>query len=861
MIAKVREQQVKLRWVGAPPADVKRIALLIPQYNEEKNFDLERRLNYFRRLAWEHRDMLDVILIDDGSTDGSLNRIIEFCTANPGCFYFASVRPNAQKVGALYVVSAVIKHQYVILSDFDTDLVNLAQLEAFLDKCDADPTVMGCYFKMIPYEGQGKPFLFQQLEYSFARMYYKFHQNEQSVPVMPGAGSCFKREMLLQVYAQHSGFRNGEDREATVIGLKLGFKTMYVNSILALTRPPKTFKVLLLQRKRWYLGYIETVFKEQYYYHHALVKGKRIGLRTFQDAMGVGLLLLLPLEMLLFFLCSWKLAAGTTAGIYLLSVLYYCALFWFNPQERTELKWQHKTLLPLYPLFWLTVSFFAWWKAFLAFRPGKFKLALEENNMANITEQDVLVHYDWSAAVISEPFLGQVEYIRFLSNPAIKQEMPYLNFSIHLETIDRNAMEKSVAFFIKRHESLRTIFPVIDGEVKQVILPYDRTIFGVSYFEAATKEELTLIRKKAYGKAAAILSDLGKGPLSCCFLFKMQGGGYQFCLLVHHLICDAWSLRVIRKELADIYSAYLIGKEPALTPLSFQLKDYCHQQNAWLRNNTKELSLFWKNKLQAFDTLIDMDLYYQGYARRNNRLPDTTQLANYNDSPSLTKILDRPDGAVYTVSVGAKLFKGARMLARRNNCSVSAVMYAVFYLLNYIYTGRKHTLLALLIANRTKPEYRNLIGCILGSIYMPYELSELSETDEVIAQTFANLNEGIKHILYSHELLDLDAKTLRTATDFYMNYIFSGEEVNPAGDHMAGSHTYETDICYGINCMLQEYSNDLVIRWKYNTSLFSPELVEDVARCYEEILEYLVGNNNCRVKEVQRYLHTSQPVL
>jgi cellulose synthase/poly-beta-1,6-N-acetylglucosamine synthase-like glycosyltransferase len=213
----------------------------------------------------------------------------------------------------------------------------------------------------------------QQFEYAFARMYYKFHNREKSVPVMPGAGSCFKRKMLLKVYSCHSGLRNGEDREATVIGLKKGYKTIYASDVLALTRPPLTSKALVIQRKRWYLGYLQTFLKEKAFYAKTMEQFNRIGLRTLQDAIGICILLLLPLELIILSVMSVKVTGMLLIGSYVVSLIYYFTLFLSSPEERTEIKSRNKWLILLYPVFWLSISFLAWWKAILAINKVGFR--------------------------------------------------------------------------------------------------------------------------------------------------------------------------------------------------------------------------------------------------------------------------------------------------------------------------------------------------------------------------------------------------------------------------------------------------------------------------------------------------------
>lgn len=358
-------QALDLTWLTGR-VNAKRIALLIPLYNEASSANFQERLIYFEKFAACHAD-IEVILINDGSTDSSLAELIAYLASCNSRLTAASVYPNAQKVGALHLVASQISHHHVILSDFDTDLLDVAHLKETLPALEALPETMGCYFKMIPYEGSGAVFSFQQLEYAFARYYYQFHLKDQSVPVMPGAGSCYKREALLRIYQEHSGYRNGEDREATVIGLKLGMKAVYEKRTLALTRPPLSMKKLLIQRKRWYLGYIETVFFQRSFYREQMTARTAIGLRTLQDIVSVILLVSIPLDVLV---ATILLKGGVLYLIglsYLISIGYYSYLYIDLKDERKGLHMKAGYLVPLYPAFWLMVTFISWYNALISF--------------------------------------------------------------------------------------------------------------------------------------------------------------------------------------------------------------------------------------------------------------------------------------------------------------------------------------------------------------------------------------------------------------------------------------------------------------------------------------------------------------
>jgi cellulose synthase/poly-beta-1,6-N-acetylglucosamine synthase-like glycosyltransferase len=279
--------------------------------------------------------------------------------------YAASVAPNANKVGALFLASLSITHAYVILTDFDTDMLNLGRVSRLTDILEQDDDLMGCYFRMLPHGGKGVVFEFQQMEYSLLRCQYTFHKKEKSVTVMPGAGSLFKREVLNSIYSQHSGFRSGEDREATQIGHKLGYTALYVDDILALTRPPLAFKALIRQRIRWNLGYLETILKEKGYYLKQVLKCTRIGLRVWVDLLILFFLVFLPLLVILPDAIGFQRLLLLLSGIYLFCLGWNAYLLLRAPGETFEMGGKRIILLLCYPVMKLVVDYCSWMGAIL----------------------------------------------------------------------------------------------------------------------------------------------------------------------------------------------------------------------------------------------------------------------------------------------------------------------------------------------------------------------------------------------------------------------------------------------------------------------------------------------------------------
>ena len=366
------KENVQLKWLTALPSENKKYALLIPQFNEASSFNFDVRLTYYQNLARLYK-YIDIILIDDGSTDNSLDEINNFLDNKHYDFLVASVTPNAQKIGALYLVAKELSHEYIILSDFDTNINGLENLENVVHSIE-DERIMGGYFRMLPSDGSGNVFLFQQLEYSLARSLYKMHETERTVPVMPGAGSIYKREILMEIYADHSGLRNGEDREATLLGQKLGYKAIYIKDICALTKPPQTMNLLIKQRIRWNLGYIETFVKEKKYYISELKQRSAIGRRFIFDVLSLSFSAILPF--LIFLLCymNWILGVGLIGVSYATGIVYSLILLQLSPFESFEFKDRKLVSVLYYPIYQFALDYTAWPQALHKFIQQKRKM-------------------------------------------------------------------------------------------------------------------------------------------------------------------------------------------------------------------------------------------------------------------------------------------------------------------------------------------------------------------------------------------------------------------------------------------------------------------------------------------------------
>ncbi|AOM80176.1 hypothetical protein BFS30_25245 [Pedobacter steynii] len=460
------------------------------------------------------------------------------------------------------------------------------------------------------------------------------------------------------------------------------------------------------------------------------------------------------------------------------------------------------------------------------------------------------------AEIITEPSIGQLDHLKYLTESAGKQNVPYMVFETFLSKINVEMIEKTLSFMVKRHESLRTIFPVIDGEIKQVILPYEEETYKLEQFEIQSEKDFLPTRTMLYQNASQSFSNLDQGPHVKFILIK-NADNYFFSFLINHIFCDAWSLRVIEQELFAIYTSYVKGEEPKLPPLKLQLKDYCFRQNAYLHQHKDQLSEFWANKLKGFNQTLRIEDFYRSYSKRNQKALQPEK--KIETEQELTAVLNQEKTMVFSSTFVQQNYLKIKTLAQRKHCTVSAIVYASFYALIFLYSKKSRVLLAALVADRGKLENRQLIGCLLGGTYLPMNVTEEISLDELIDQAFPNLLEGIQQVIYCHSFLGITGSVLRTSSDMYTNYIPVDGPLNPQeSQKFSKEHRVDEGIYYAINCMVYEYSNGLAVNWRYNTGVFAKELMEDLVKCHETIMDSIIKNDKLTLKEIRAHLQLEE---
>ncbi|MEV7097596.1 amino acid adenylation domain-containing protein [Amycolatopsis sp. NPDC051045] len=212
-----------------------------------------------------------------------------------------------------------------------------------------------------------------------------------------------------------------------------------------------------------------------------------------------------------------------------------------------------------------------------------------------------LVRAEPRPAVLPLSFAQQrLWFLHRLEGPSATYNMPT---AVRLTgDLDVDALRTALTDVVERHEALRTVFPEIDGEARQLVLD-DVTI----PLPTRTVTEATLA--DAVSAAAGTVFELESEIPVRAELLRLGAREHVLVLVFHHIASDGWSTAPLWRDLAAAYTARRAGEAPQWTPLPVQYADYTLWQRDVLGEPVIEPQLaYWRDALAGLPERIELPL-------------------------------------------------------------------------------------------------------------------------------------------------------------------------------------------------------------------------------------------------------------
>ncbi|WP_406307436.1 glycosyltransferase [Streptomyces sp. NBC_00885] len=244
-------RKVRRRGFSWGPAVTRPVSVLVPAYNER-----ECIANTVRSLtASDHP--IEVIVIDDGSTDGTAG-IVE-------ALRLPRVRvvrqPNSGKPAALNRGIRNARYDIVVMMDGDTVFEPSTVRE--LVQPFGDPSVGAVAGNAKVGNRDSLIGAWQHIEYVMGfNLDRRMYDLLGCMPTIPGAVGAFRRQALDRVGGM-SEDTLAEDTDITMAIHRDGWRVVYAERARAWTEAPETVQQLWSQRYRWSYGTMQAIWKHR----------------------------------------------------------------------------------------------------------------------------------------------------------------------------------------------------------------------------------------------------------------------------------------------------------------------------------------------------------------------------------------------------------------------------------------------------------------------------------------------------------------------------------------------------------------------------------------------------------------------
>lgn len=236
------------------PRKLPKVSIVVPAYNEEKT--IESTLQSLLSLDYPKK-LLQIIAVDDGSVDRTLARMKKF--AKMGVVVLT--KKNGGKASALNAGFKVAKGEIIATTDADSYVEGSALMNTLGYFNKKEVAAVTTSIKI----AEPKSFVqkVQSMEYLFNIIYRKVFAIMDSIFVVPGPFSLYKRSVLEKI----GGFEEHNITEDMEIALRIQSKGYRIENCVpayTYTHPPATLRHLFMQRVRWYRGFIINMRRYRY---------------------------------------------------------------------------------------------------------------------------------------------------------------------------------------------------------------------------------------------------------------------------------------------------------------------------------------------------------------------------------------------------------------------------------------------------------------------------------------------------------------------------------------------------------------------------------------------------------------------
>jgi len=403
----------------------------------------------------------------------------------------------------------------------------------------------------------------------------------------------------------------------------------------------------------------------------------------------------------------------------------------------------------------------------------------------------------------------------------------HVPWGLHLRgELDAAALRRALDRIVARHEALRTIFVLLDGEPVQRIASAADSRFHLVERDLRRHRDAPAELNRLLTEHANASFNLQTGPLIRGLLVRESEDEHTLLITMHHIVSDGWSLGVFRNELSKLYSAFRRGEEDPLPELAVQYTDYAMWEREWLEGELlRQQGEYWKGALQGAPAFLELPTDHARPPQQDYR------------------------GGIEELVLEHGLTAGLKELSWRQGTTLYMTLLAGWAALLARLSGQAEVVLGTSVANRGRAEIEGLIGFFANTLALRVDVSGavsvkelLKRVKEVALGGQQNQNLPFERVVdivrpersLAHNPLFQVSLAWQNAPEAAM--MLGGVEVKPLE-----SLPYQP-AKFDLTLFMREANGTITGELEYATSLFEPGTIRRYREYFRRLLEGMVAH-------------------
>ena len=396
------------------------------------------------------------------------------------------------------------------------------------------------------------------------------------------------------------------------------------------------------------------------------------------------------------------------------------------------------------------------------------------------------------------------------------------------------ALEQTFNEIGRRHENLRTSFPMVDGELFQIIQPHRNLSIPIVNLENLNESERKAIDEQISLAALERRFDLETGPLVRLALLRHADDQHTLLCNLHHIVSDGWSRGIFMREVSSLYGTFRHGEPSTLPELEIQYVDFAVWQREQLQGETLDRGLeFWKEQLTGAPPLLELPTDHS-----------RPQVQTYR-------------GASESFVLAPELTQRLKALSQQRGATMFMLLLAAFETLLHRYSNQDDFVVGTTIANRERSEIEPLIGFFVNMLALRTDCSGNPKFVDLLEQVRETTLKAYMHQGVPFEKLIQELRPKRntgylplfqTVFSFHnqptlMEMDLTGLTLSP---HERDLTTSQVDLLLD----MREDSEQVTGGFQYNPDLFDRTTILRMADHFRNLLEAITAEPEQRLSDL-----------